>query len=141
MTKICREAIFIRYITKTGHVLLVFFFGAFIYGFLEILWRGYTHPSMLVLGGICFSLIFILEEQISHINIFSRCLLYALIISALEFVFGIVLNMWLRLNVWDYSDIPLNLLGQICLPFTALWYLLSLVSCKVCEAIRFVFGQ
>ncbi len=140
MLKISREAITIRYITESRHILLVFLFGAFVYGMLEIIWRGYTHPAMLLLGGICFSAIFILEGNISHLNIFFRCLIYALIISTAEFIFGIVLNLWLKLDVWDYSGLPLNVLGQICLPYTALWYLLSVVCCKVCAAFRLVFS-
>lgn len=141
MLKICREAIIIRYITESRYILLIFMFGAFVYGMIEIIWRGYTHPSMLLLGGICFSVIFILEGEISHLNIFFRCLIYALIISASEFVFGVISNIWLKLDIWDYSNVPMNILGQICLPYTALWYLLSLVCCKVCAAFRFVIEQ
>lgn len=141
MLKICREAIIIRYITESRYILLIFMFGAFVYGMIEIIWRGYTHPSMLLLGGICFSVIFILEGEIAHLNIFFRCLIYALIISASEFIFGVISNIWLKLDIWDYSNVPMNILGQICLPYTALWYLLSLVCCKVCAAFRFVIEQ
>lgn len=28
----------------------------------------------------------------------------------------------MHLGVWDYSAAPFNLLGQICLPFTLLWF-------------------
>ena len=141
MLKICREAIVIRYITESRDILLVFLFGAFVYGMLEIIWRGYTHPSMLLLGGICFSVIFILEGEISQLNIFLRCLIYALVITAAEFIFGLVLNVWLGLDVWDYSNVPMNILGQICLPYTVIWYLLSLVCCRVCAMFRFAFGH
>ena len=127
-----------RYIIENRPILLIFLFGAFVYGMIEIIWRGYTHPAMLLLGGICFSIIFILEGEITYLNIFLRCLVYALIISASEFIFGVILNLWLHLDVWDYSDVPMNVLGQICLPYTALWYLLAFVSCKVCAAFRFI---
>lgn len=140
MLKISREAIFIRYITEARHILQIFVFGAFAYGAIEILWRGYTHPAMLLLGGICLSFIYFFEIYLSNVNIFYRCLIYSLLITGAEFIFGAVLNLYLKLDVWDYSNVPFNILGQICLPYTTLWYLLSVVCCKICAAFRFVFG-
>ncbi len=124
--------------TIKGNI-IAFIFGAFVYGALEILWRGYTHPSMLFLGGICMFIIFIFEKKLSEkTSIFIRCIFYAFIITALELCFGLVLNVLLRLDVWDYSNMPMNLFGQICLPFFALWYVLSFASCGICKGIRFV---
>ena len=31
----------------------------------------------------------------------------------------------MHLNVWDYSHVPMNFMGQICVPFTLLWFPLS----------------
>ena len=39
---------------KIKRFFLLFFIGGALYGLIEILWRGYTHPSMPVLGGLCF---------------------------------------------------------------------------------------
>ena len=36
-------------------------------------------------------------------------------------VFGLIFNCALGMGVWDYSRVPLNLWGQICLPFTLIW--------------------
>lgn len=33
-----------------------------------------------------------------------------------------LVNRVMHLGVWDYSAAPFNLLGQICLPFTLLWF-------------------
>ena len=33
--------------------------------------------------------------------------------------------LWLKLDIWDYSRIPFNLYGQICLPYAAVWFVLS----------------
>ena len=38
-----------------------------------------------------------------------------------EFITGIFVNKWMQWNVWDYSDQPFQLFGQICLPFTILF--------------------
>lgn len=43
------------------------------------------------------------------------------IITGVELVFGLVFNRALGMGVWDYSRVPLNLWGQICLPFTLIW--------------------
>ena len=58
-------------------------------------------------------------------------LLFALIsgitITCLEFIFGIVYNVWLKLKIWDYSSLPLNIFGQICLPFSLIWSFFGLI--------------
>ena len=42
--------------------LLLFLIGGLVYAWIEILWRGYTHWSMFVLGGICFIIMGLLNE-------------------------------------------------------------------------------
>ena len=59
-----------------------------------------------------------------------------ILITALELAFGVVLNRILGLNIWDYSDLPLNFLGQICLPFTAAWFLLAAVAILLDDYLR-----
>ena len=49
-------------------------------------------------------------------------------ITLYEFIAGTILNIVLGLNVWDYSNLPLNILGQICLPFSIIWYFLSIIG-------------
>ena len=39
-------------------------------------------------------------------------------------------------EVWDYSMMPLNFNGQICLPFTFLWFALSAVGVLFDDFIR-----
>ncbi len=48
---------------------------------------------------------------------FFKCIISGGIITAVEFAFGCIFNLWLGLNVWDYSDVPYNVLGQICPKF------------------------
>ena len=54
-------------------------------------------------------------------NIASRCLAGAGIITGVELVMGLLLNRLMGFNIWDYSNVPLNLLGQVCLPYSFLW--------------------
>jgi uncharacterized membrane protein len=62
-----------------------------------------------------------------------------LIITAIEFVFGVMLNLVFGLNVWDYSYEPYNLLGQICLSFSVMWIFLSVPAIWLSRFIRSVF--
>ena len=61
------------------------------------------------------------------------------IITLLEFITGCILNLWLGLDVWSYSDMPLNIMGQICLPYMILWFLLSPVCIITDDYIRYLF--
>ena len=61
------------------------------------------------------------------------------IITVLEFITGCIVNLWLGWNVWDYSNLPLNLLGQICLPFSTLWYFISAIGIVIDDYIRYIY--
>lgn len=71
-----------------------------------------------------------------------QMLISAIIITAIEFVAGCILNLWLGWNIWDYSDEFGNCLGQICPKHTIYWFLLSSVGIVVDDYIRyFLFGE
>lgn len=114
---------------------MLFIIGSAIYGSIEVAFRGRTHISMLICGGLCFVLIGLINELVT-MSIVTQMVISSLIITGLEFVTGCVLNLWLHLDVWDYSNQAYNLLGQICLLFSNLWFLLSLVGIVVDDVIR-----
>lgn len=58
-------------------------------------------------------------------------------ITATEFAAGCLLNLWLRLDIWDYSHLPGNLLGQICPQFSLLWLALSLLGIVLLDWMRY----
>ena len=62
--------------------------------------------------------------------------LSALVVTAMEFAAGLVLNVWMGLGIWDYSDLPYNLLGQVCLLYMNLWFLLSLPAILLDDWLR-----
>jgi uncharacterized membrane protein len=39
-------------------------------------------------------------------------------------------------RVWDYSGLPLNLLGQICLLYTIIWFTLCIPAYLLCGFVR-----
>ncbi len=112
---------------------VLFILGAIGYPLLELLWRGRTHWSMSLAGGLCLVLLLIIS-RIPLPRPF-LWLLGALAITGVEFAIGCIVNRWLHLGVWDYSALPLNLLGQISLPFSLIWFALSIPGIALCRAI------
>jgi uncharacterized membrane protein len=116
----------------------LFLTGGFAYGGIEILFRGYSHISMLVAGGICFVLIGLLNEVFSwDMAIISQMAISTFIITTVEFIVGVVVNLWLKLNVWDYSAKPYNILGQVCLLYSNIWFFLSLFAILLDDYLRY----
>lgn len=93
---------------------------------IELLWRGYSHWTMFIVGGLCFTMLGVINEVFTfEMSLIDQMAIGACIITLVEFLSGCIVNLWLGWNVWDYSDMPLNILGQICLPYVGLWFLLS----------------
>lgn len=113
---------------------LKFLIGSIGYCLIEILWRGYTHPSMGIAGGISLIAISYINRMRNRSRVF-RAFLCAVFITIVELIFGLLVNKVLRLNVWDYSSLPFNFMGQICLLFSVIWFLLSYAVIRVLEKI------
>lgn len=96
---------------------LLFCAGGTAYMLLELIWRGWSHGSMFFAGGICFLLL----GRISHMQVAGifKPLLGAVGITSVELIAGMLINR--NYEVWDYRQMPLSFLGQICLPFFLLW--------------------
>lgn len=121
--------------TGVGKYIIIFGLGAFIYGAIEVIVRGYTHWTMALTGGAVMAL-FMLINRSRDVNILLRCLLGALVITSLEFAVGAVVNLGLGWDVWDYSEKPFNIMGQICPLFTLGWFALSLPGFMLCTAVE-----
>lgn len=117
--------------------------GGLIYVLIELIWRGYSHWTMFLVGGTCFVLIGAINEIFPwNMPLVLQMAAGAMIITAVEFVVGCIVNLWLGWNVWDYSGMPYNLYGQICIPFTGLWFLLSAVAIVLDDYLRYWwFGE
>lgn len=120
--------------------LFLFIIGGVVYYSMEMLFRGYSHYSMAILGGICFIACGLLNELLSwDTSLLLQGLIGSGIITILEFLTGVLVNMVLHLNVWDYSNMPLNVLGQICLPFSLLWVIIAIGAIILDDYIRYCF--
>ncbi len=113
--------------------LFLFCVGGAIYNIIEIIWRGYTHWSMFIVGGVCFNVIGFIHT-VSKRCLFVRCALCSFAITAIEFFSGCLFNLRLKMNVWDYSALPFNFKGQVCFLYSVLWGLLSIIAIPVYKA-------
>lgn len=96
--------------------------GGGLYVLLELVWRGRSHWTMFLLGGICFVALGLINEVIPwDMPLWQQAVIGAAIVTVLEFIAGCIVNLWLGWNVWDYSGLPGNVLGQICPQFFVLW--------------------
>lgn len=116
---------------------IVFMTGGFMYCAIELIYRGHTHPSMFVTGGLALLWVGGLDSFFRKTPpLLVQMLLGGGIITLLEFGCGLVMNVWLRLRVWDYSKLPFNIMGQICPMYFFLWVLISLPAILVENAVR-----
>ncbi len=104
----------------------VWLVGSAGYSLLEILWRGFTHWTMAVTGGLCFFLLYRLNLRRPREGVLRKCLRGTFAVTAVEFLVGCVVNRLLKWQVWDYSGRFGNLLGQVCPLYTGLWFLLCI---------------
>lgn len=110
---------------------------------IELLYRGHSHWSMFLLGGLCLIICGLINEgDRKYIPLWIQMALSALIITTLEMDFGLIFNIWLHMNIWDYSYRPLNIMGQICPTFTIIWFFLSIIAILADDYIRYwLYGE
>ena len=111
-----------KWLKKEFFIFIIFGISYFT---LEILYRGYSHWTMIFLGGIVSVLIGLINEITPNMRMWKQMILVTILITVFEFILGYILNIKLGLGIWDYSNIPFNIMGQICLPFSFLWFVLS----------------
>lgn len=124
-------------------LVLLFLMGGMIYFAIEVAYKGDSHFSMFITGGAAFLLIGGINSYFDrNMPLVLQMLCSAVIITLLEFISGVIVNIWLQLNVWDYSGIPLNFMGQICPRFFAIWFFISLVGIFLDDFFRCrMFGE
>ena len=117
----------------------LFIIGGISYYFIEIIYRGYSHFSIIIVGGICFVLIGAINEfSNKEVPLLLQMILAVLIVDTIELISGIIINKVLLLNVWDYSNLRFNLLGQISLRSSIAWFFLSLLAIYMDDLLRYL---
>ena len=91
---------------------------------------------MMIAGGICFTMFAVVSKLFMGSNLFIKAAVCAIVVTAIELIFGLIFNIWLGLNVWDYSNQPYNLLGQICPLFSLMWGIVALITLPLADVIN-----
>ena len=124
--------------------MLLWTWGGTVYFLLEVAWKTLTgRPeaiswTMLVLAVLlCVPVERCGEELPWACPLWLQALCCAALVTAVELAAGLVLNVWLRLGVWDYSHLPGNLWGQVCPQFALLWWGLCLLFIPVFDWLRY----
>lgn len=124
---------------KIAKACILWGMGGVAYMLIEMCARGYSHWTMALLGGACFLAVGALNERLPwEMPLWLQMFIGGLLITALEFVTGCIVNLWLGWSVWDYSAEKYNLFGQICPKFTAYWILLSGVAIVLDDWLRYL---
>lgn len=124
--------------------MLLWSWGGTVYFLLEVAFKTLTgHPeriswTMLVVAILLTIPVERAGEQLPWaVPLWLQALVCAALVTAVELAAGCVINLWLGLGVWDYSNLPGNLLGQICPQYSALWFVLCLVFIPVFDLMRY----
>lgn len=126
-------------IEKIHKNVILFIVGFCLYITIETLYRGYTF----VLMGVCAGFVMVVLDKINSyiswdVDILVQCLIGAGMITGLELIIGeIFLNTDLLPAMWDYSGVPLNYEGIICVPFVLIWMGLSFVAIVIADSINY----
>lgn len=123
---------------------ILFLIGGSLYYIIEMLYRGHSHYSMIILGGLCFVLIGKLNEEFFEWDtpLLVQGIIGSIIITTLELATGIIVNLHFGLNVWNYSERAFNVLGQICPFYSFLWIIASMIAVILDDFVRYkLFGE
>ncbi|MCQ2513482.1 MAG: putative ABC transporter permease [Ruminococcus sp.] len=113
--------------------LSIFTLGGVVYSLIEILWRRRTHWTMAITGGVCFLSLYKFYKHNKLMELYKKCVCGSVIITAIEFICGCIVNLKLKMNVWDYKNCKFNVKGQICPLYSFLWGLLCLPVSMLCK--------
>ena len=124
--------------------MLLWTWGGTLYFLLEVAYKTATgHPeriswTMLVLAIILCIPVERCGYQLPwETPLWLQAMACAALVTLVEFCAGCVLNLWLGLDIWDYSALPLHLYGQVCLPFSLAWWVLCFLFIVVFDWIRY----
>ena len=126
------------YLKNVSEYLVLWAVGGCIYYGIEVLFRGFSHISMFMLGGLCMQFFTwqgrLTEWQDALPRQITRCTIF---VVSMEFITGIIVNKWYHLAVWDYSDMPLQYGGRFAFPLR-LFFLFYVLWVSFCPDICFI---
>ena len=117
---------------------ILFLIGFCVYITIEVLYRGFSYPLMGLCAGIAIVILDKINDLISwNVDVLWQCLFGALLITLMELIIGKMFIAGYLPVMWDYSSVPLNYQGIVCVPFSVVWMALSFVAIIVADAINY----
>lgn len=124
--------------------LLLWMWTGGLYFFMEVAWKTFQgRPE--TISWTMFALAIFLAIPLERFGaelpwampLWIQTIICATAITSAEFIAGLILNVWLELGIWDYSHLPGNILGQICVPFYFVWIAVSVVGIVMLDWMRY----
>jgi uncharacterized membrane protein len=123
---------------KIFEYMTLLIYGGVIYYFIELAYRGYSHYTMILVGGLCFVCIGLLNELYTYkMSLIKQMIISCVIVTVIELIAGAILNILLKLKIWDYSNLKFNLFGQISLRTSIIWFFLALPAIYLDDYLRY----
>ena len=124
--------------------MLLWTWGGALYFLLEVAYKTITgHPERISWAMLVLAIVLCIPVERAGYQLpwetplWLQAAVCAVLVTLVEFIAGCVLNLWIGLDIWDYSDIPFNLLGQICFPFSVVWLVLCFLFIVVFDWMRY----
>jgi len=124
--------------------MLLWSWGGTVYFLLEVAFKTITgHPERISWTMLVVAILLTVPVERCGAQLPWSCPLWlqalccAALVTAVELVSGLFLNLWLGLDIWDYTDLPGNFLGQICPQYSAVWWVLCLVFIPAFDWLRY----
>lgn len=124
--------------------MLLWTWGGAVYFLMEVAWKTFRgEPERISWTMLVVAMLLTIPVERAGAELPWTCPLWlqALACAALatvtELLAGLIINVWLDLGVWDYSQLPGNLWGQICPQFFLLWWALCFVFIPIFDWMRY----
>lgn len=121
---------------KLAEYISVLCVGSASYSIIEVVWRGFTHWTMSIVGGVCMLLIYVIGSTYESTTLWKKCIAGSLVITNAELIVGFLVNILLGWSVWSYSGMRFNFYGLVCPLYTLLWFFLCIPANIVCDLLR-----
>lgn len=123
---------------KIWEYILLLCFAGYTYVCLELLFRGRSDVSMLIVASICSIPIIFLNNIFSfEMDFLLQVIICTFSTTGIEYLAG---QFFVNKDhqIWDYSNIPFNLNGQICLRFMIIWFVIAAIMIPLFDYLQYL---
>lgn len=115
-----------------------------LYFFIEVVWKtSHGRPEMISWTMLLLAIILAVPlerfgaELPWEMPLMAQSAVCGVAITVVEFVAGLIINVWLGMGVWDYSAMTGNIMGQVCPQFLIMWVSLAAVGIVMLDWMRY----